>query len=216
MRKSASTLESEMSASEIDSLIEALDSSQLSGTHLEIGTAAGGTLCKMVKYYQNNSSEIPKFLVIDSFKYFPNQFELVKKNLHQNGIKESLISFCKANSYDVFNEFDSKDLVLDFILIDANHKLKYVTADLRYSRFLRPGGILCMHDYSLKHQGVYLACNHFMKKYENYSLLSKVGSLLVLKKKCKTEGLEISSFALLKANFLNIFLQLKSSLQKRL
>lgn len=216
MRKCASTLESEMSTNETDSLIEALARSEFTGTHLEIGTAAGGTLCKIVKHYLMRSSKVPKFLVIDSFKYFPDQFELVKRNLKQNGIDESLISFHKANSYDVFNESDTNGLELDFILIDANHKLKYVIADLRFTRFLRSGGILCVHDYSLKHRGVYIACNHFMKKYENYSLISKVGSLLILKKERESKSLEISLFTLLMANVLNIFLQFRNSIQKRL
>jgi len=52
------TLKSELSKAELQALCELLTSSNLSGSHLEIGTAAGGTLVEMMKCYTQADSLI--------------------------------------------------------------------------------------------------------------------------------------------------------------
>ncbi len=52
MRQCATTLESEISTAEMESLFVALNQRDLRRTHLEIGTAAGGTLCQLASFYQ--------------------------------------------------------------------------------------------------------------------------------------------------------------------
>jgi len=70
------TLKSELSKAELQALSELLISSNLSGAHLEIGTAAGGTLVEIMKCYthadrliilkKTADSELPE---IDSMDY---------------------------------------------------------------------------------------------------------------------------------------------------
>lgn len=45
---------------------------------------------------------------------------------------------------------------IDFLFIDGNHSLRYVTSDYEnYSKFVRKGGIIAFHDiYNEKHPGV--------------------------------------------------------------
>ena len=52
IRESALTLESEMSDDEVSSIRNVIYDSKLNGIHVEIGTAAGGTLCEILKCYQ--------------------------------------------------------------------------------------------------------------------------------------------------------------------
>ena len=75
----AARTESECTEAEIAALVGAMRERGLSGAHLEIGTAAGGTLKRMMLAYP--ATERPKFLVVDPLAYFPNQREAVEANL---------------------------------------------------------------------------------------------------------------------------------------
>ena len=81
MRDCATTLDSELSSNELANLIDILVHKKLKGIHLEIGTAAGGTLCKLMSSYRDKLHSCPKFIVVDPLKYFPNQYEKVMENL---------------------------------------------------------------------------------------------------------------------------------------
>ena len=54
IRENALTLESEMSDDEVSSIRNVIYDSKLNGIHVEIGTAAGGTLCEILKCYQTS------------------------------------------------------------------------------------------------------------------------------------------------------------------
>ena len=58
-RESAITLKSEMTDAEVYSIKNAIKDSKLTGLHIEIGTAAGGTLCEILKCYQNELKVVP-------------------------------------------------------------------------------------------------------------------------------------------------------------
>jgi hypothetical protein len=54
MRDCATTLVSEISPKELVELKLVLVHKKLKGIHLEVGTAAGGTLCELVCFYREN------------------------------------------------------------------------------------------------------------------------------------------------------------------
>jgi predicted O-methyltransferase YrrM len=215
MRKSASTLESEIQEDEMTSLLKTLRDKELNGTHLEIGTAAGGTLCILTSFYLEHSESRPSFMVVDPFNYFPSQFEIVCKNLRSHGMDPQSIEFLKTTSKEAFSHIKSNPPELEFILIDGNHKVRHVTQDLRWARFLKPGGILCAHDYCPSHPGVYLSIKRFLGKHSNYEIKSCVGSLLIVQKNGISTSNEVSFFDCLRANILAPWFQLKASFVKR-
>ena len=83
MRECATELGPEITERELNSLLDALEVAQLSDAHLEIGTAAGGTLCRLIQFYKEKGTG-PAFMVVDPMQYFPNQFEIVGRNLKEN------------------------------------------------------------------------------------------------------------------------------------
>ena len=85
MRECATELGPEITERELNSLLDALEVAQLSDTHLEIGTAAGGTLCRLIQFYKEKGAG-PAFMVVDPMQYFNNQFAIIRKNMtnHHN------------------------------------------------------------------------------------------------------------------------------------
>ena len=63
MRDCATTLASEVTEKELKALTVLLEKSGFHGRHLEIGTAAGGTLKAMMAVYED--TERPDFVVVD-------------------------------------------------------------------------------------------------------------------------------------------------------
>ena len=215
MRNCAKSLESEISKNEIESLSYVLKEKKLGGTHLEIGTAAGGALCHLMELYAKTGS-VPKFIVVDPMQYFPNQFEIVCENIQSRGLPLEKVEFLRTTSAKAFSWAKENNVNFDFILIDGNHKIRYVNEDLRWTRFLRPGGLLCVHDYSPRYPGVYLNMNRFLHKYANYKILSQVETLLILEKKSASQYPEISALDRVWATCLGPWFQLKTSTAKRL
>ena len=216
MRQCATTWESEIPEVEMKSLLAALRQRELKGKHLEIGTAAGGTLCRLIRFYEEEFGQSPPFLVVDPLKYFPHQFETVCQNLEKHDIDPREIEFLKSSSKDAFSSLANHPPELDFILVDGNHKIRYVTEDLRWVRFLRPGGLLCLHDYTPRFPGVYLSGKRLLRKHPNYEVVSQVESLLILRKSRESSRPEISAIDRLWAACLGPWFQLKASLAKRL
>lgn len=215
-RESAITLKSEMTDAEVFSIKNAIKNSKLTGLHIEIGTAAGGTLCEILKCYQNELKVVPpQFIVIDPLTYFDDQYEKICLNLKINGLSQNNITFEKNKSSVVFRNLSGHAGEIDFILIDGNHKINHFVGDLRFSRYLRAGGLLLIHDYSNNFKGIHSATNTFLNKYRNYEVLSHVDCLLILRKKSRSNSLEISPFNLLSAHFCNLLDQILNSLRKR-
>lgn len=214
MRASATTLEAEMTREESDALDRLLQSANLSGKHLEIGTAAGGTLKRMMAVYPAGSR--PKFVVVDTMKYFPDQMGIVARNLQSVGVDLAEVDFRVGDSWSEFQKSENAGEVFDFMLIDASHKLNHVTRDLSWARMLKPGGYLCMHDYAPRFPGVTAAADKFLSRYPNYSREKLAGSLLILKKNAASASSEVTAGDRLAAEIRNFFQQLGGSIRKRL
>jgi predicted O-methyltransferase YrrM len=180
---------------------------------LEIGTAAGGTLCEMLGSFFPDHA--PPFAVVDNMEYFPNQFEIICANLRSHGFNPDAIDFRISNSDTAFSKSSALNEKFDFILIDGSHKIRYVTQDLRWTRLLNPGGIACFHDYSSRCPGVIFAVDRFLRRWPNYEKVTLADSLLVIEKKAPSTIPEITSLDILWSNILSVIFQLYSSIKKR-
>jgi predicted O-methyltransferase YrrM len=190
MRRCAQTWEAEMTAEEHELLLRCLTDARLTGAHLEIGTAAGGTLCAMMRCFTDE--ERPRFVSVDRMTYFPNQFQVIRENLRHHGLNPEEVDFRATTSARAFGDARRRNERFDFILIDGSHKVVAVAADLRWTRLLNVGGIVCFHDYAERFPGVWLTVNRFRQRYPNYAILGRAGSLLALRKTAASPRQEIS------------------------
>ena len=216
MRNCAITMESEIPDNEMNALLNQLACLDLQGKHLEIGTAAGGTLCKLCSFYKEHKNEIPQFWVVDPMKYFNDQLIVIKKNLQKNNIEAKKIRFliCKSRQAQKIAKIENPSF--DFMLIDGSHKQKYVTEDLMWSRFLRVGGLLCAHDFSPQFPGVFRSINEFLKNYKNYKVLFTEGSLIGIQKVAPYASHEVSLGMIFNATVQGFLSQITNSLSKRM
>lgn len=213
-RPCAETLSSEMTPEELAYLRELLQQSGLKGAHLEIGTAAGGTLCELMLCYE--AQVRPKFVVVDPMTYFPNQLEIIQRNLSGKGLSSSAVEFRTQTSAALFARARQAGDRFDFILIDGNHKIRYVMRDLAWTELLQPGGLVCLHDYNANHPGVQLAACYFLATNSNFEFVGKAGSLFAMRKKAGPFSPAIRWHHILLAEIANPLFQLWRSLAKRL
>lgn len=213
MRESATTLASEVSGNELSALLSVLRSSALTGPHLEIGTAAGGTLKELILSYPEGKR--PRFVVVDPMSYFPDQMAIVRRNLSSAGIDPDTIEFRVGKSWPMFQSAERKGERFSFIFIDGSHKIHHVTEDLAWTRLLEVGGIVCFHDYADKFPGVMNAVDRFLRRYPEYRILTRIESLLVVQKNAAGSRREISAWDRVRARMMNIRHQLDESLRKR-
>ena len=213
-RNSATSLASELGPDELVFLVNLVRNSGLKGLHLEIGTAAGGTLCAMMKCFV--PGERPRFVVVDPMAYFAGQLEVVKRNLRQHDLDPSEVDIRISRSSDAFQRAEAAGETFDLVFIDGAHKIRFVTQDLRWARLVNVGGIICVHDYNLNQRGVMLAVDRFLRKHPNYHREALIGTLLVLRKQAASRSKEITRADGLWALALSPWLQLKKSLAKRL
>ena len=190
MRRCSETMEAEMTHAEQVFLQKIIREENYSGAHLEIGTAAGGTLCKMMRCFEEQTR--PKFVVVDRMTYFPDQLEIVKENLAENELTEQGVEFRTKTSSEAFQVAVKQNDQFDFILIDASHKILGVMSDLRWTRLLNVGGIVCFHDYSDKFPGVKLSVDRFLLHHKNYERVGLADTLLAIKKKSTCASPEVS------------------------
>jgi len=190
MRPCASTLESELTDEERKFLCGLIRSSSFFGLHLEIGTAAGGTLAAMMGCFENQSR--PGFVVVDRMTYFPNQLEIVRENLERHHLDATQVDFRVSTSNEAFRKAVDGEDRFDFMLIDASHKILAVMADLRWTRLLSVGGLCCLHDYNAKFPGVKLSVDRFLSRHSNYSVAAQAGTLLAIRKDRDSESREVT------------------------
>ncbi len=206
-------MESELQPAELAALQALLKSAQLRGTHLEIGTAAGGTLKELLRCY---APPRPPFVVVDSFRYFPRQKEIVADNLRSAGIDPNDVDMRAAASESALVAASAAGEQFDFILIDANHQAGHVISDLRWAKLLRPGGYLCLHDYGPKFPGVIWAADRFLQNNRNYRRVSLNVSLLVIQKNEASRRDEVGAADLVLGKILTPLHKLRRSIRKRM
>lgn len=212
MRTSSISLESEMTPVELSALVELISQKGFRGKHLEIGTAAGGTFCKMFLAATHN----PEFAVIDTFEYFPNQLEAFCENLRKHGIDRKKIDIRRSTSSIAYLKSKKTCERFDFILIDGSHKFFYLNQDLRWANLLNSGGVFAIHDYSINFESVKKPVDYFIRKNLNYKEEFLKGSLLVLKKNCMESGRGVVTIPSVLARVLHLKMQFLRNIKKHL
>jgi predicted O-methyltransferase YrrM len=181
----------EMTDAQVETLTRLIASENLPGAHLEVGTASGTTLAQMIGALP--TPHVPAFVVVDNMRYFPDQMRVVRANLERHGVDPDQVEFRVGDSGDVFKAAARARDSFDFMVIDASHRIRKVTDDLRWTRLLRPGGLVCLHDYHPDFPGVMKSVDRFLTHYPNYERTKQVGGLLVLRKVGPSPRLEISA-----------------------
>lgn len=205
-------MSSELSGEELAGLRALLKSVGLSGPHLEIGTAAGGTLKELMLCY---SPPRPRFVAVDPFKYFPDQKRIVETNLRSAGIDPAEVDLREAFSGDALAAARAAGERYDFIFIDANHEARHVIRDLRWARLLSPGGYLCLHDYQPNFPGVVWAVDRFLDRNRHYRRSAQHGALVVIEKLAESGGDEVGAADFLLGDLLSQSHRLRRSARKR-
>ena len=210
-RASAIDLQPELSSAELDAMKSLVQQYPKTGKHLEIGTAAGGTLRELMLCYTKSR---PQFVVIDPFTYFPDQLKIVKDNLRGADIDPEQVDFRKGYSWPQLDVAMSQNESFDFIFIDGHHDASHVMEDLRWTRLLNADGFVCLHDYKPKFPGVKWATERFLRQNPNYTKIIHADSLVVLKKS-ELNGTEVSDRDLSISKYMNRILKYKRSIMKR-
>ncbi len=180
----------EMTDPQVECITRLIASEDFPGLHLEVGTASGMTLAQMICALPTPHD--PAFVVVDNMRYFPDQMGVVRANLERHAVDPDQVEFRVGDSGDVFKAAARAGDSFDFMVIDASHRIRKVTDDLRWTRLLRPGGLVCLHDYHPDFPGVVMSVDRFLSRYPNYERTEQVGGLLVLRKVKPSPRLEIS------------------------
>jgi predicted O-methyltransferase YrrM len=213
MRASATTLEPEVSENELARLVALLRAERLNGAHLEIGTAAGGTLRALMAAYPDKAR--PRFVVVDPMTYFPDQLAKVRRNLADADIDPDRVDFRVSKSWPALREARRAGETFSFIFVDGAHKLRYVTEDLGWAGLLEPGGVVCFHDYGPAERGVTMAVDRFLARHPNYAVVDRVERLLIVRKLGPGRG-EVGPWERVRAWAIGVYLQLATGVRKRL
>lgn len=214
MRATALTKDSELSLDALRYLLVELKERKFSGVHLEIGTAAGGTLKAILELYKKMEHEISNFFVIDPMTYFPNQYDIVVGNLRPS-VDISNVEFIQMKSGEAYRS-KAREVIdnLDFVLIDGSHKIKYVAQDIRWAEHLNVGGLLCFDDYQAGFPGVDYVVDRLVLPTGMFEKVFFKGRLLVLRR-VRADLKMISGYQLLVCSVLHPIFQLRNSLRKR-
>ena len=204
---------SEMTEGEIALLRSEIASSPAIGRIGEIGTAAGGTLVRLIKGFP--PEELARVLVVEPFTYFENQLGVFRDNLLHHGIDPERLDVRVGRSLDAFRKAREKGERFSFIIIDASHKLKYVMQDLQWLCLLETGGKAAIHDYHENTPGVMLAVDIFLRRNPNYRRKQLKDRLLLLEKTSESTRCEVSNLNLLFASLYSNILHNKQSLKKK-
>jgi len=160
-----------------------------------------------------------RFSVVDTMSYFENQFDVVKRNLADQGLDADQVDFRVASSDQAFARAEGNQDRFDFIVIDASHKIRYVMDDMRWLRLLNVGGHACFHDYAPQFYGVRLPIDRFLRRNPHFVRMGQAGSLLCVRKEREAATPEVTAsdrlWALLRAPVLQWELLSLSNRRKR-
>lgn len=214
VRQSSITLESECTHNERKALRDILKNANFKAAHMEIGTAAGGTLKELIGCYPLGKA--PQFIVIDPLSYFPDQLDKIKKNLISAEIDPESVDFWQGTTEEFINTDAAQDLTLDFLFIDADHRHYPVLVDLAWAAKMNKGGYVCFHDDQPKFPGVGWSIQRFLENNPNFKRVTKADSLVIVQKTDDKREVNISTWDLQVASIRQPLSRLGMSLKKRL
>lgn len=215
VRASATTLESECTEEERGLLRRVLNSHGLRDRHLEIGTAAGGTLKELIGLYADCEAT-PQFCVIDPLTYYPNQREIIDRNLSGAGIDPQSVTFWQGVTGDFLARERQNGGRFDFVFIDGDHRAYPVTVDLQWGDLVNVGGFICLHDSSPKFPGVTWAIARFLRNCPEFEMVGQEGTLVALRKLSERGRVCVTRTDLVAAWWWQLRYKWARSLRKRL
>jgi hypothetical protein len=213
-RASATTLESECTLAERAALTAVLRDKGYTGAHLEVGTAAGGTLKELMGVYDADSR--PPFFVVDPMTYFDDQLAKVKTNLTGAGIDPETVTFWIGTTEDHLPLARAAGQRFDFIFLDGDHRHYPTTVDLGWADLVTPGGTICLHDRTEKFPGVGWSIDHFLDRNPAYRFVSQTDSLVILEKTAEATRQAVTTADLWAASWAQRKFKTARSIRRRL
>ncbi|MEM6886454.1 MAG: class I SAM-dependent methyltransferase [Verrucomicrobiota bacterium] len=213
-RPSALSGETELHPGEWEALCDRVARLEVSGRIVEVGTAAGGTMVKLLQALpvEKHSS----VSVVDTFEYFPDHLQIWQDNLRQNGFDPGVIELLQGASMDGYRTASGRGERLAFVLVDAGHKLKDVIRDVQWLSLLEVGGVGAFHDYSERFPGVMLAVDTFLDRNPEFEREALVGTLMFVRKMRDTDHEVMPAWLMGWMTFRSLLMQWGKSLRKRL
>lgn len=205
---------SECTPKELSCISTAIKTLSSGGNFLEIGTAAGGTLKEIINTADKHNL-LANYFVLDPLTYFPNQLEKVHHNLLNSNIDPTKVKFWEGTTESHLLPAIEKGFTFNFIFVDGDHKAFPVMLDIQWMELLSVGGIACFHDYNDKFPGVVWALNRFLKKNDQFKVILRAESLIVVKRDGKAIQ-PVTQFDLFVSKFMQVFLRVRRSIKKRL
>jgi len=203
-----------MSRNALAYLSELLINKKFENVHVEVGTAAGGSLKHVMQLYQGR--RMPRFIVVDPMTYFDKQLQTVKKNLLSADLPLDRVKFYIKKSASAYKEISRQGIICSFVLIDGAHKMKQVTQDLRFADMLEKGGVLCLDDYSTRHVGVKIAVDRFLERNQNFRLMNIIDDVVFIEKVSLLKSRAVTVWDVLASLPLHLWIQWSRSVRKRL
>ena len=214
MRQSGIDLSSECTLAERNCIAEAIKTLSVGGNFLEVGTAAGGTLKEIINT-SDDAKLLSNFFVLDPLTYFPDQLKKIQQNLSNSKIDPSRVEFWEGTTDSHLPIATEKKLEFNFIFIDGDHKAFPVMNDLRWMDHLVIDGVACFHDYNNKFPGVMWSLDRFLARNDEFSVLLRADSLVVVRREGKNI-ISVNKIDLFLSKFMQIYLRFRRSIKKRL
>jgi len=214
-RSSEITLESECTATERAAMTAVLQDAGYTGAHLEIGTAAGGTLKELMGTYPDPATR-PPFFVIDPLTYFADQLSKVKTNLSSAGIDPDSVTFWIATTQSELPRVRASGQMFDFVFIDGDHRHYPVMVDLQWADLVTVGGTVCLHDNGPQFPGVGWSIDYFLDRNPNFERIGQADTLTLLRKTAEGRKPALSASDLRAAKWAQWKFKTKRSLRRRL
>jgi len=196
-------------------MTQALEAEKFTGGHLEIGTAAGGTLKELMGVYTDAATR-PLFHVIDPMTYFPDQMTKVRTNLESAGIDPDSVRFHIGTSADFLPKARADGMSFDFVFIDGDHRHRPVLADLALADFVSSGGLIALHDNGPNFPGVGWAIEHFLRRNPGYEKIAQAETLTLLRKTDAAGPVRVTAVDLALAAILQVLSRWRQSYRKRM
>ena len=183
-----------------------------SGAIVEIGTAAGGSLVRLLDAVGGAGRR--RVIVVDPLTYFPGQRDVWELNLKRHGIDPAAIDLFVGRSARALRKLRLEELA--FVLIDGGHKLKDVIRDTRWLGRLRTGGIAAIHDCSPACPGVERAVAIFLRRNPNYRQIRCVRTLLFIERTGPGRAVEMPAWRIWAATIESVAAGWRASVARRL
>jgi len=213
-RSSALTGETELKPGEWEALCQRVAALDLEGRIVEVGTAAGGTLIKLLQALP--AAKHSQISVVDTFNYFPDHLKVWQENLLQHGWDPATLEVLQGSSMEGYHVSAARADRLSFVLIDAGHKLKDVIRDVRWLSLLEVGGVAAFHDYNHSFPGRKLAVDTFLARNPEFQREALVESLIFVRKTSETSRQVMPAWIIGWMTLRSLCMQWGASLRKRL